>query len=113
MDTYIESSVISYLTAKENPDLIIAARQKMTKNWWKHTSNSAELFISTYVIDEISQGDHSASEMRLKAIKICNLLPASNEISLLAKEYCPSQPAYHTRTLSIPTSRIAPNTIGN
>jgi hypothetical protein len=84
---YIESSVISYLTAKENRDLIIAARQKITNNWWKRNSNSLELFVSTYVIDEISQGDVSASEIRLKAIKNCNLLPASDEISLLAKEY--------------------------
>jgi hypothetical protein len=35
---YIESSVISYLTAKENRDLIIAARQKITKSWWKGNS---------------------------------------------------------------------------
>jgi hypothetical protein len=84
---YVESSVISYLTAKENRDLVIAARQKMTRNWWKGTANSGELFISTYVIDEISQGDSSASEIRLKTIKNCNLLPASDEISFLAKEY--------------------------
>jgi hypothetical protein len=84
---YIESSVISYLTAKENRDLIIAARQKITRNWWKRIANSAELFVSTYVIDEISQGDSSASEIRLKSIKNCNLLPASDEISFLAKDY--------------------------
>jgi predicted nucleic acid-binding protein len=84
---YVESSVISYLTAKENRDLVIAARQKMTKNWWKGTANSGELFISTYVIDEISQGDSSASEIRLNTVKNCNLLPASDEISFLAKEY--------------------------
>jgi hypothetical protein len=66
---YVESSVISYLTAKENRDLVIAARQKMTKNWWKGTANSGELFISTYVIDEISQGDSSASEIRLNTVK--------------------------------------------
>jgi predicted nucleic acid-binding protein len=83
---YIESSVISYLTARENKDLIIAARQKITKNWWKR-SNTSELFVSTYVIDEISQGDSSASEIRLKAIKNCNLLPASDEITFLAREY--------------------------
>jgi hypothetical protein len=84
---YIESSVISYLTAKENRDLIIAARQKITRNWWKRIADSAELFISTYVIDEIAQGDSSASEIRLKAIKNCNVLPASDEITFLSKEY--------------------------
>lgn len=39
------------------------------------------------MIDEISQGDSSASAIRMKMIKNCNLLPASDEISFLAKEY--------------------------
>ncbi len=41
---YIESSVISYLTARENRDVIIAARQKITKNWWKRLTGQVQKF---------------------------------------------------------------------
>ena len=84
---YIETSVISYLTAKPNRDLIITARQQITRNWWEDIRQKFEAYISTYVIDEISQGDTLASKSRLQAIYGFNLLPASGEIENLAKQY--------------------------
>jgi len=32
---YIETSVISYLTARPSRDLLIAARQEATREWWE------------------------------------------------------------------------------
>jgi len=35
---YIETSVISYLTAKLSRDLIVAAHQQITNDWWVYES---------------------------------------------------------------------------
>jgi hypothetical protein len=32
---YIETSVISYLTAQMSRDLVVAAHQQLTGEWWK------------------------------------------------------------------------------
>ena len=84
---YIETSVISYLTAKSTRDLIITARQQITRIWWKQINLRFEPYISAYVIDEISRGDAEAAKNRLGSVKAFNLLPTSNEIDNLAKHY--------------------------
>ena len=53
---YIETSVVSYLTAWRNPDLIMAANQEITKEWWGNREQY-DLFLSAYVIQEASAGD--------------------------------------------------------
>ena len=53
---YIETSILSYLTAKASRDLIVVAHQELTKEWWE-TRNRFELFISEVVLNEISLGD--------------------------------------------------------
>jgi hypothetical protein len=32
---YVETSVISYLTARPSRDLLVAARQEWTRQWWE------------------------------------------------------------------------------
>jgi len=72
---YIESSVISYLTSRPNRDIIIAARQAITLDWWENNRHRFELRISILVEEEISRGDPSAAQLRLeKVAKIPNLI---------------------------------------
>ena len=33
---YVEASVISYLTAQVSRDLVVAAHQELTSEWWEH-----------------------------------------------------------------------------
>ncbi len=35
LKVYIESSVISYLTARPSRDIIVAAYQEITRKWWE------------------------------------------------------------------------------
>ena len=65
---YIETSIISYLTARPSRDLVVAARQAITSDWWHRHRPKYEVFISILVEDEISDGDPSAAAQRLQAV---------------------------------------------
>ena len=64
---YIETSVISYFTAKPSRDLIVAGHQKITYDWWHKSKHKFDCYISEFVIDEINKGDPSAASKRLFA----------------------------------------------
>lgn len=80
---YVESSVISYLTARPSRDIIISARQEWTRHWWERRSRW-DLFISPLVLDEISQGDSDASGMRLEIADGLPTIEYTNETTRLA-----------------------------
>ena len=65
---YIETSVISYLTSRPSRDLIIAAHQQITQDWWNNFLKYYDTFISSVVIDEISRGDKKAAKLRLASV---------------------------------------------
>jgi len=43
---YIEATVISYLTAWLSRDLIRAAHQQITQEWWQYRRRDFEIFVS-------------------------------------------------------------------
>jgi len=43
---YIETSAISYLTARIPRDIVPAARQRLTQVWWDFCRGEFELFVS-------------------------------------------------------------------
>jgi hypothetical protein len=43
---YMETSVVAYLTARPSRDLVIAARQMWTREWWDIASQAWTLRIS-------------------------------------------------------------------
>ena len=58
MDTvYIETSVISYLRQKPSSQVVMAARQLLTHQWWNDERTKYQLVVSQFVIDEASAGD--------------------------------------------------------
>ena len=65
---YIESSVISYLTARPSRDLVIAGHQAVTAEWWNERRLRYDVYISPLVVEEVSAGDASAAEERLRVI---------------------------------------------
>lgn len=66
---YIETSIISYLAARPSRDLIVAANQQATHDWWRTRRTDFELVISSVVVDEVSQGDPAAAERRLDLVR--------------------------------------------
>ena len=76
---YIETTVISYLVSRPIRDILVAAHQQTTNEWWSSRRQEFECFISQIVIDEIQAGDHEAAEERMKEIGDFAVLEATIE----------------------------------
>lgn len=65
---YIETSIVSYLTARPSNNLIAVAWQKETLDWWETQRGRFGLHISELVIEEAGKGDADAARRRLDAL---------------------------------------------
>jgi hypothetical protein len=83
---YVETSVLSYLTALPSRDLIVAANQQVSQDWWRERSTDFSLFASQLVIQEISIGDKDAVSRRLSIVKNLDFLVLTDEAIRLANE---------------------------
>lgn len=54
---YVETSVISYLTARPSRDLLVAARQEATREWWDRRDRMYVPLVSNLVLQETACGD--------------------------------------------------------
>lgn len=84
---YIETTIPGYVVSKPSRDLIIAAHQQITQDWWENNLQNYESFISRIVIDEILNGDELHSQKRMELIKSIPLLNFSEEIEHIASIY--------------------------
>jgi len=82
---YIETSVVSYLTSRPSRDLVIAAHQELTRQWWLERGAGFDLFISELVLEEARRGDPVASATREDAVKNLAILSTSSKAVDLAE----------------------------
>ena len=78
---YIETSVISYLTARPSRDIIVGAQQQLTADWWENQRSKYALFVSTVVVEEAAGGDATAAIRRLDALTGIAVLEVTDEIT--------------------------------
>ena len=83
---YIETTVISYLTAHPNRDVVIAGHQKITRDWWQTCHDKFDLVASQLVVREASAGDLQAAKDRLERLTTLTLLEVTEEAVALAQE---------------------------
>jgi predicted nucleic acid-binding protein len=83
---YIETSVISYLTARVSRDLVVAGHQRITQEWWSDRRADFEVFVSQVVLEEAGAGDQEAARQRLEVLAALPLLEISEEATALAKD---------------------------
>lgn len=81
---YIETSVISYLTARPSKNIIEAGHQQSTSIFWNRRGEF-NLFISELVLSECSAGDPIAANKRFTALQDIPLLEIKNHSIELAK----------------------------
>ena len=82
---YIETTIVSYLASKPSRDLITAAHQQITRDWWETRLADFEVYISQFVLDEAGAGDTDAAARRLALLASFPLLDATSEALDLAK----------------------------
>ena len=88
---YLESTIPSYLTAHPSRDLLIAAHQQVTSEWWRTRRIGFDLYVSQFVLDEISRGDAEVAQKRLDAIKGISLLDITDNVLDLAAAFVASR----------------------
>ncbi len=81
---YLETSIISYLTARPSRDLRAAAWQEATVQWWTAERGRYDLFTSELVVMEASAGDPQAAASRLGVLSSITGLPVDDEVRVLA-----------------------------
>ena len=83
---YIETSIIGYLTSRPSRDLITAANQRLTHDWWNECRENFDIFISQFVIDECTLGDALAAKERLDVIADIQQLDVTEAVENVANE---------------------------
>ncbi|MFA6291790.1 MAG: type II toxin-antitoxin system VapC family toxin [Victivallales bacterium] len=83
---YIETSVVSYLCSRQSRDLIVAANQEVTQEWWRDERRRYDLFVSEFVLSEIAAGDKDAALKRQEAIQGIAILIVNEASERLAVE---------------------------
>ena len=81
---YIDTTIVSYLTAFPSRDLVRAAHQQVTREWWA-TRGAFDLYASQVVIKEALAGDPVAAAERLEALRQASLLAVTEEAIALGE----------------------------
>ena len=89
---YIETSVIGYLTGRPNRDVVIAAHQELTRQWWETRSPAFDLLVSELVREEAGRGDAEASAKRLTVIAKIPILQVNDLAVSIAAELVSAGP---------------------
>lgn len=84
---YLETSVISYRAARPSRDLLVAAHQQVTHEWWEGVLPQCDAFVSPVVLEEIAQGDPDAAQRRQQSITTFSVLEVVSEVHALAAAY--------------------------
>ena len=88
---YIETTIISYLTARPSRDLVVAAHQELTVEWCNRRRHQFSLFVSRLVVDEASAGDSEMASRRLAELLDIPILASNEEARELAKRFLDSR----------------------
>ena len=104
---YIETSVISYLTARFSKTILGAAHQQITLAWWE-TRSQYDLVVSELVLRECGAGDPDAAKKRLSVLNDVPLILITEQAldianSLIAKGIIPAKAAEDALHIAIAT----------
>jgi len=82
---YIETSVVSHLTARPSRDMVVAAYQEITREWRPNALGRFDLVASQRVVAEAGSGDPEAAQVGLKMLEAIPLLDATREAESLSQ----------------------------
>ncbi len=82
---YVETTIISYLTARPSRDMLHAAHQQLTQEWRTTRRNAFDLYVSQLVEQEASMGEEEMAQKRMEAIESFPRLDVDLEVLDLAE----------------------------
>ena len=80
---YVETTILSYLTAWPSRDVVRAGEQQVTRDWWARRSEY-DLRVSSLVLLECGAGDPDAAAQRLAVLDGLPVLAQAPEAEILA-----------------------------
>lgn len=96
---YLETTIPGYLATGAMSDLVPAAHQQITQEWWKEARANFDLFISEAVLEEIRAGDQTFAAQRLELVNDLPVLALNDEVRDLVQVY--------NRRLGLPEDAVA------
>jgi predicted nucleic acid-binding protein len=81
---YLETTIPSYLAARDSSDVRMLAKQQITREWWDLRRSEFELFVSEFVVAESQAGDVEAAARRLALLAKIPLLEVTLEADQIA-----------------------------
>ncbi len=82
---YIETSIVSYLVADPSRDLVTAANQQVTRDWWQTRRKHFVCLASQEVVVEAGRGDPEQVRRRLALLASLPRAAATAEAQELAR----------------------------
>jgi hypothetical protein len=83
---YIETTVVSYFSAKPSRDITVVGHQEVTREFWPELLSKYETYVSALVFEEAKKGDPDQANRRLAAIKPFPMLDIDDEARFLAEK---------------------------
>lgn len=84
---YLETTIPSYLASRPSRDLVVAAHQQITHDWWIQAARKFDLFVSEAVLIEIRAGDPAMAARRLEIIQDLPILALREDVRGLVRFY--------------------------
>ena len=84
---YVETTIPSYLAARPSRDLVTAAHQQITHEWWSTAPERFDLYVSEAVLEEIRRGDSEYAKRRLQFVSGLPILAMHTDVASLAQTY--------------------------
>ena len=81
---YLETTFVSYLVSPLSKDVLVAAHQQATQDWWTRRRQEFDCFISQVVLDEVSAGDPEEARKRLAIARDLPVLEVTDEAESVA-----------------------------
>jgi len=82
---YIETSIVSYLVARPSRDVIMAERQRQTREWWANRRGEYRLFTAETTVSEALLGESTMAGNRAAVLAGLPLLPTHPAVATLVK----------------------------
>ena len=87
LPVYLETTIPSYLAAQPSSDLVVAAHQHISREWWKIAHQRFDLYVSEAVLSEVRAGDPDIAAKRLALLEGSPILQLNEDVRSLTRKY--------------------------